>query len=336
MSKITVIIPTYRRPRDLARCLEALKSQTRPAEEVLVVVRDTDAETSAFLEIFNPEPLPLRRQTVSEAGVVAAMNKGLDAATGEFIAFTDDDAAPHPDWLERIESHFLSDPRVGAVGGRDHIRNGSQLQLGQESQIVGRVQWFGRIVGNHHLGIGGVREVDVLKGVNMSLRRAALGNLRFDLRMRGTGAQVHYELVLSLGLKRAGWTLIYDPLTAVDHYPAQRFDLDQRDQFNPAALVDAAHNETLALLDYFPPMQRLIFLGWALMLGTRSKPGLLQYLRFWPRQGQLARHKWRAVLQGRWQGWQTWQGCRPQSATAGLELSQPPLTFLSPPMGKGG
>ena len=43
--KITVLIPTYRRPKDLGRCLEALQKQTRPADEVLVVVRNTDAET---------------------------------------------------------------------------------------------------------------------------------------------------------------------------------------------------------------------------------------------------------------------------------------------------
>jgi len=35
---ITVLIPTYRRPQDLARCLEALQKQTRLADEVLLVV----------------------------------------------------------------------------------------------------------------------------------------------------------------------------------------------------------------------------------------------------------------------------------------------------------
>ena len=97
MMTITVLIPTYRRPLDLVRCLEALKKQTRKADQVLVVVRDTDTETWRFLETYNRDSLPLRIVTVKVTGVVAAMNEGLDVATGEILVTTDDDAAPHPD-----------------------------------------------------------------------------------------------------------------------------------------------------------------------------------------------------------------------------------------------
>ncbi|MHC5721623.1 MAG: glycosyltransferase family 2 protein, partial [Nostoc sp.] len=37
----TVLIPTYRRPQDLSRCLLALQEQTKPVDQVIVVVRDT-------------------------------------------------------------------------------------------------------------------------------------------------------------------------------------------------------------------------------------------------------------------------------------------------------
>lgn len=43
---------------------------------------------------------------------------------------------------------------------------------------------------------------------------------------------------------------------------------------------------------------------------TRIAPGLLQYLRLLPQEGALASDKWRASLQGRWQGWQTWKQTR--------------------------
>jgi cellulose synthase/poly-beta-1,6-N-acetylglucosamine synthase-like glycosyltransferase len=116
------------------------------------------------------------------------MNAGLDAACGDIIAFTDDDAAPHTDWLERIEAHFLSDTNIGGVGGRDWVYHGTQLEEG-EREVVGQVQWFGRVIGEHHLGVGEAREVDVLKGVNMSFRRSAIGNaLRSaDARYRSPG-----------------------------------------------------------------------------------------------------------------------------------------------------
>jgi cellulose synthase/poly-beta-1,6-N-acetylglucosamine synthase-like glycosyltransferase len=306
---ISVVIASYRRPKDLARCLEALKKQTRPADEVLVVVRDTDAETWTFIETFNAEHLPLHTTKVSIPGVVAAMNAGLDAACGDIIAFTDDDAAPHSDWLARIETHFLSDSNVGGVGGRDWVYHGTQLEDGVR-EVVGRVQWFGRVIGEHHLGVGEPREVDVIKGVNMSFRRSAIGQLRFDERMRGTGAQVHFELAFSLGLKRAGWKLIYDPRVAVDHYPAQRFDEDQRNTFNDIALINAIHNETLVLLEHLPPVQRTAFLIWATLVGTRDSLGFLQGLRFLPKEGALAGQKLVASLRGRWQAWETWQHCK--------------------------
>ena len=309
MLTISVVIPTYRRPKDLARCLNALKKQKRPADEILVVVRDTDTETWTFFQTFNPEFLPLRTVTVSVCGVVAAMNAGMDVACGDIIAFTDDDAAPHTDWLERIEAHFLSDTNIGGVGGRDWVYHGTQLEEG-EREVVGQVQWFGRVIGEHHLGVGEAREVDVLKGVNMSFRRSAIGQMHFDPRMRGTGAQVHFELAFSLSLKRAGWKLIYDPRVAVDHYPAQRFDEDQRNTFNDIALINAIHNETLVLLEHFTPAQRTAFLIWATLVGTRDSLGFLQGLRFLPKEGALAGQKLLASLRGRWQAWETWQHCK--------------------------
>ena len=306
MLTISVVIPTYRRPKELARCLDALKKQKVPTYEVLVVVRDTDTETWTFLQTFNPELLPMRTVTVNVSGVVAAMNAGMDAACGEIIAFTYDDAAPHTDWLERIEAHFLSDSNIGGVGGRDWVYHGTELEEG-EREVVGQVQWFGRVIGEHHLGVGEAREVDVLKGVNMSFRRNAIGQMHFDPRMRGTGAQVHFELAFSLALKRAGWKLIYDPKVAVDHFPSQRFDEDQRNRFNDIALLNAVHNETLVLLENLPSTRRTAFVFWAAFVGTRDAPGFLQWLRFLPKEGTLAGQKLLASLRGRWQAWETWQ-----------------------------
>jgi glycosyltransferase involved in cell wall biosynthesis len=306
--RVTAIVPTYRRPKDLARCLEALQKQTRLADEVVVVIRDIDAETWAFIEALSPKLSPLRTVKVTVTGVVAAMNAGLNAAAGEIICFTDDDAAPHPDWLERIEAHFLLDNQIVGVGGRDWVYFGTKLYDGAPpNELVGRVQWFGRIIGNHHLGIGQPREVDILKGTNMAFRRTAIVGLRFDERMHGTGAQVHFEMSFCLALKRAGGKLIYDPKVAVDHFRGQRFDEDLRDQFSSLALVNAIHNETLALLEYLSPVQRLFFLMWAIFLGTRSARGVLQGLRFLPIEGKLATQKLFASWQGRWEGWQTWQ-----------------------------
>ncbi|MBW4424515.1 MAG: glycosyltransferase [Nostoc desertorum CM1-VF14] len=298
----TVLIPTYRRPQDLSRCLLALQEQTKPVDQVIVVVRDTDAKTWEFLAQFKAPNLPLHTVKVTQPGVVAALNAGLAAVEGDIVSITDDDAAPHPDWLERIAAYFTSDSRLGGLGGRDWIHHGSKLE-DESRPVVGQLQWFGRVIGNHHLGVGEPREVDILKGVNMSFRKEAIGQLRFDERMRGTGAQVHFEMAFTLTLKRAGWKIIYDPNVAVDHYPAQRFDEDQRNNFNEVAFINLVHNETLVLLEHLPFIRRIVFLFWAVFVGTCDSLGFVQWLRFLPSQGQLAGKKLLASWHGRWQGY---------------------------------
>jgi hypothetical protein len=310
--KLTVVIPTYCRVHDLRRCLAALAQQERSPNEVIVVVRDTDRDTWAFLETSAPLGLPLRAVCVAAPGVVAAMNLGLEAAQGDVVCFTDDDAAPHADWLHRIEQHFLADARLGGLGGRDRVQHLPESLAGRPVP-VGRLQWFGRAIGNHHLGLGAAREVDILKGVNMSFRQTAIAQRRFDARMRGSGAQVHFEMAFSLGLRRDGWRLVYDPAVLVDHYPAPRHDEDQRHQFSAIARQNAVHNETLALLEHFSPVQRSVFLLYAVLLGHRDAFGLVQLARHWPQQKDLAVQQWIAAMQGRWQGIQTWWTSRSPS-----------------------
>jgi cellulose synthase/poly-beta-1,6-N-acetylglucosamine synthase-like glycosyltransferase len=304
--KISTIVPTYCRPEDLKRCLTALQNQTRLPDEMIVVIRDIDSATWEFCKKNSSNYLSLKVFKIEVPGVVAAMNLGLSHSTGDVVAFTDDDATPHPNWLEKIERYFLQDELIGGVGGKDYQYHDDKL-LVQTKQVVGKLQWFGRVIGNHHIGLEKAREVDLLKGVNMSFRRTAIAEMRFDERMKGTGAQAHFELAFCLALKRANWKLIYDPEIAVDHYPAQRFDEDRRQQFNSIAFANSAHNETLALLEHFSPIQRLVFMFWANLVGTRADFGLIQLLRFLPQQKSLAVQKYFASLQGRHQAWLTWQ-----------------------------
>lgn len=302
---ISVIVPTYRRPKDLSRCLETLGKQTRSANEVILIVRDSDAETLEFIETSNPYFLPLVLAKVGVSGVIAAMNTGLEIAQGDIITFTDDDAAPHKNWLEMIETHFLSDTQVGGVGGRDFIYINNQLWKG-EKKIVGKLLFFGKMIGNHHLGIGSTREVDLLKGVNMSFRREAILNNKFDTRMLGTGAQVHFELEFCLRIKKAGWKLIYDPQVSVDHYLAKRFDEDQRDKFNETAFLNEVHNETLALLEHISPTRKIIFIFWSFFMGHRKAFGIVQFFRFLPSEGKLSAQKFYISTKGRIKGLETW------------------------------
>jgi cellulose synthase/poly-beta-1,6-N-acetylglucosamine synthase-like glycosyltransferase len=297
VTSISVLVPTYRRAGELRRCLAALEQQTRTPNQIVVVAREGDTDTwSAMrdhaLGEHPPGILPLTTVAVSRAGVVAAINAGLDVTTGDIVALTDDDAAPHPDWLEQIEVHFRDAPNVGAVGGRDWIFNDGVRHEGCHD-VVGRLAWVGRLQGNHHLGCGPPRYVDVLKGVNFSIRRAAIAGLRLDERLRGSGAQDHWEIALSLDLADRGWKLLYDPAVAVDHFLGPRYELSRKSTFTDlASHYDASYNETVALWAHLTWPRRLAFGAWSLTIGTRDAPGLVQAVR-WTRSLRLL--AWRRV-----------------------------------------
>lgn len=117
--KFSVIIPTRDRPRELAVCLESLALQNYPRERFEVIVVDDDSRlpldlvVAAFRERLT---LTLLKQSRG-AGPSVARNRGAACAQGEFLAFTDDDCAPAPDWLQQLGARFISTPRH-VIGGR--------------------------------------------------------------------------------------------------------------------------------------------------------------------------------------------------------------------------
>jgi len=272
VTSVAVLVPTWRRPQDLARCLHTLRLQRRRPDRVLVVRRPEDDETRRVLAAQNG--LPLEEVLVHEPGQVAALNAGLDAAHEDLVAITDDDAAPRPDWLERIVGWFARDRRLGALGGRDFVYHGHELQDGAERQ-VGRVAWYGRFLSFHHLGTGPPREVDFLKGANMSFRREAIESLRFDPRLRGVGAEYLNDWGFTLAVKRNGWKVVYDPAVAIDHYEGVRVNGDARFTDDRSAAPARAYNETYIAVRYLPPARALAHVLFALVVGTSVAPGPL-------------------------------------------------------------
>jgi cellulose synthase/poly-beta-1,6-N-acetylglucosamine synthase-like glycosyltransferase len=291
--KVSVVVPTYRRHHELHRCCEALACQSRAADQVVIVVRAGDKESAEVVTTWR-RGLEIEIVQVMLSGQVHALNAGLKRCTGDIVAITDDDAAPRADWLARIEAYFEADPKLGGLGGRDWVHQDGIVEAAEQA-LVGRVLWYGRVVGNHHLGVGGVREVDVLKGANCAFRMAAIGPIGFDTRLLGKGAQVHNDMVASLAVKQAGWKIVFDPAVAVDHYPAPRFDRDQRHRFDPQATADSAYNFRLALREISPTWKRVAAFFWHYVVGTRDEPGLVNLLRLLGRREQNALLKFRAA-----------------------------------------
>jgi glycosyltransferase involved in cell wall biosynthesis len=304
--RFSVAIPSYRRPLDLRRALEALTRQERLVDEVIVVARKDDTETHAVVHGF-VHTLPVGLHLVEKPGVVEAYNRALDVTTGDVISFVDDDAAPHADWARKIVQALADDPDLAGVGGKDHIFENGEWVEGAKP-VVGIVRWHGRAIGRHHLGVGPKRDVDSLKAVNMSMRTDAVGKLRMDRRLRGNGAQWHCELKFCLDLRKQGKRLAYDPSIVVDHFVAPRHDDDIRGGFSPPTYENEIHNLTLALLEYLSPTGRWVMLPYALAIGIgTSYFGFLQALRFWPKMGKTTWPRFAASARGLHAGWETWR-----------------------------
>jgi GT2 family glycosyltransferase len=300
---VSVIVPTFRRPDDLRRCLEAIKGQTRPPDEVVVVVRDTDTATHMALDAYDGGILSIRRVIVGVPGVVAALNAALDTAKSEILAITDDDGAPRPEWIARTERWFEMDPRVGGVGGPDWTHVGGDVFDGSAG-VCGSVQWWGRIDATASERRAPC-DVDILKGCNMTFRRSAIGSIRFDTHLAGSGAQLFNEFDFCLAVRRAGWRLVYDPAVEIDHYPGERLDEDKRDKFVYKALVNAVHNRTLLILKHLPPLNRFAYVAYALLGGSKSVPGVALLPVLMARRAPNAVSYWRATAEGHLRGIKT-------------------------------
>jgi len=303
---VSVVVPTYRRVGDLARCLAALDAQTRRPDQVVVIARADDRPTLEWFANHADTHPGIRVQLahVTVPGVVAAYNLGIESATGDIVCFTDDDAAPHADWVARIEAAFARDRALGGIGGRDIVHERDAVLTGHK-EAVGLVRWYGRAIGNHHIGCGAPRAVQVLKAVNMAFRRDAIGPVRFDQRLRGNGAQVHCEMAFCLDVVRRGWTLVYDPDLLVEHYPAVRGDEDQRHIFNATAFYNASFNLRLIMCEHLSSIGRWAFVAYVTLVGNRADPGLVRALTL-AAGGEsitLALRKWWVGLRAMHRAW---------------------------------
>jgi glycosyltransferase involved in cell wall biosynthesis len=104
--RASVVVPTYRRPTMLARCLDALCKQDLAGEDYEIIVCDDgpDDDTRATVERFAAEQAPrglaVRYLPVhATQGPAGARNAGWREARAPIIAFTDDDTVPDPGWL---------------------------------------------------------------------------------------------------------------------------------------------------------------------------------------------------------------------------------------------
>ena len=112
---VSVIIPVYNNPASLKACLQALEKQSyaNQAYEVIVVDNGSKESIEPIVAAFKHATAHIE----SSPGSYAARNRGIAAARGDVLAFTDSDCLPASDWLERGVEILIDTPNCGLVGG---------------------------------------------------------------------------------------------------------------------------------------------------------------------------------------------------------------------------
>lgn len=207
---VSVIVVSRHRPGALARCLIGLGQLDYPAVEVVVVADP--------LGLAVAQNHFVKRVAFDRANISAARNAGISAASGQIVAFIDDDAVPEPMWLRHLIAPF-SDPAVSASGGYVVGANGISMQW--TSGTVDRLLRTGALdltddrPALHRAGPGKAIEV---KGVNCAYRRGLL------LDMGGFDPELLYyldetDLNLRLAAKSAVTAIV--PQARVHHRKEQ-------------------------------------------------------------------------------------------------------------------
>ena len=148
--KVSVVIPTLNRVKDIRGCISSLEKQDMNKKEFEIIVVDggsTDGTVEYLKEQMKTSPAKLRYYTEKRKGAGIARNLGVLESKAPYIAFTDDDCMPEPGWLKKLLDDMPDDVKCAGIGGPivpadqkniisrycDHTRNSLGIRLRDKS-----------------------------------------------------------------------------------------------------------------------------------------------------------------------------------------------------------
>ena len=209
---VSVVLCAYTLERwdDITAAVGSLRTQSRPVDEVLLVVDHNDEllerARAAFPDV---RCLP----NAETRGLSGARNTGVRAATGDVVAFLDDDAAAETGWVAGLLAPY-DDPSVVGTGGRV-----------LPAWRAPRPRWFPDeflwVVGSSYAGLPeGRAEVRNPIGASMSFRRSVFADVGgFDAGMGrlGKDAAGCEETEFAIRARQAGGRVVLEPASVCRH-----------------------------------------------------------------------------------------------------------------------
>ena len=124
---VSVIIPVFNDSKRLKLCLTALESQTYCSSKYEIIVIDNDS-SEKIAEVTKPFA-KVKLLFEQQKGSYSARNRGIQASSGEILAFTDADCLPDADWIKKGGKRLLENPDCGIVGGKIDLFFADELFL---------------------------------------------------------------------------------------------------------------------------------------------------------------------------------------------------------------
>jgi glucosyl-dolichyl phosphate glucuronosyltransferase len=214
---LSVVMATYNRAASLREALESFSSLAYPADltwELLVVDNNSNDGTRQVVDSFSAKSrFPVRYLFEARQGRSAALNAGIAQATGEIIAFTDDDVLLDRDWLINLKKTF-DEHGCAAFAGRvvPQWKHAKPDWLEMDGHFA---------VTNFDLG-NEVKEVKVPPlGANSAFRKDIFekyGLFRLDLGVRGSEHTITCDdTEFGERLIKGGEKIVYNPAAIIYH-----------------------------------------------------------------------------------------------------------------------
>jgi O-antigen biosynthesis protein len=211
--RISIVVCTYNGSRTIADCLRGVARLEYPDYETIVVNDGSKDQTPAIVQKFD-----VRLISIPNGGLSNARNVGMRAATGEIVAYIDDDARPDPHWLQHLAWTFMSGNYAG-VGGP----NIPPPEDGMVAEAVANSP------GNPTHVLTSDQIAEHIPGCNMAFRRSAL------LAINGCDAQFRIagdDVDLCWRIQQAGGVIAFSPAAMVWHHRRNRVKTYWKQQMN--------------------------------------------------------------------------------------------------------
>jgi GT2 family glycosyltransferase len=270
----SIVIPTFRRPDQLAECLASVAALDYPLEVLEVVVVDNGGASENAQEAAATFRQRLAINYLVNAvngGYGYSVNRGIRASGGERLVLLNDDARLPGEFLRECDRLLDSDPAIGCMGCR--VAEDGYLNWGEG---IGRIDESGEVVGNFNVDCGAPIEVEHVYGfcyvfTREAVRRGGVCDETLLARRYSSGNRIETDHCLTI--RREGLKVVYNPRVVVRHLAKPRPDMREQ---SLKWKTNAIRNTIYLYLKHFGLFGKR---GAALRLTFISDVGLLSMLR---------------------------------------------------------